>query len=60
VFTYSGGWSEARYNIKLAEFKKHLEEDNVKTKGEPIFARFNSPFQLWFLRRNEIWLEVTD
>jgi hypothetical protein len=28
------------------------------TLGEPMFARFNSPLQLWFLRRNEIWMEV--
>lgn len=58
VFSYSGSWSEDRYKRKLAEFRSTLEQDQVKTLGEPIFARFNSPFQLWFLRRNEIWLEV--
>lgn len=58
VFSYSGSWSESRYKAKLSEFLKHLEADKVKTVGEPIFARFNSPFQLWFLRRNEIWLEI--
>lgn len=58
VFSYSGSWSEDRYKEKLAEFQSALERDHVKTLGEPIFARFNSPFQLWFLRRNEIWVEV--
>lgn len=58
VFKYSGSWSESRYQKKLAEFVAALAKDNIKTIGEPIFARFNSPFQLWFLRRNEIWLEV--
>jgi hypothetical protein len=58
VFSYSGSWSEDRYKRKLAEFRSALEKDQIKTLGEPIFARFNSPFQLWFLRRNEIWLEV--
>lgn len=58
VFTYSGSWSEDRYKAKLAEFTSLLEEDHISTVGEPIFARFNSPFRLWFLRRNEIWLEV--
>lgn len=60
VLSYSGSWSEDRYKNKLAEFQKHLEKENLKTKGEPVFARFNSPFQLWFLRRNEIWLELAD
>lgn len=58
VYSYSGSWSEDRYNKKLAAFKMELERNGVKTTGEPTFARFNSPFQLWFLRRNEIWLEV--
>lgn len=58
VFSYSGSWSEDRYKSKLSEFKSALEKDNIKTVGAPIFARYNSPFQLWFLRRNEIWLEV--
>ncbi len=58
VFSYSGSWSEKRFNEKLDEFRDLLKKDGVRTIGEPVFARFNSPFQLWFLRRNEIWLEI--
>ncbi len=58
VFLYSGSWSEARYQAKLNEFKEALKNDSVPTTGEPVLARFNSPFQLWFLRRNEIWIEI--
>ena len=59
VYSYSGSWSESRYKDKLAEFTSELLKNNVKTNGEPIFARFNSPYQIWFLRRNEIWFEVS-
>jgi hypothetical protein len=58
VFTYSGSWSESRYAKKLGIFKENLKKDNIETVGEPVLARYNSPFQLWFLRRNEIWIEV--
>lgn len=58
VFTYSGSWSESRYKEKLQSFNNQLKNNNVRTVGEPSLARYNSPFQLWFLRRNEIWLEV--
>ena len=59
VFSYSGSWSESRYQEKLGEFKEALKTDSLHTVGEPTLARFNSPFQLWFLRRNEIWLETS-
>ena len=58
VYRYSGSWSESRYNEKLADFRKELQKNGVHTTSEPIFARFNSPFMPWFLRRNEIWLEL--
>ena len=37
-----------------------LAEQGLKPRGEPLFARYNSPFSLWFLRRNEIWFRVGD
>jgi hypothetical protein len=58
VFSYSGSWSEKKYSEKLEDFKNLLNSDGVKTKGDPVFARFNSPWTLWFLRRNEIWIEI--
>ncbi len=60
VFTYSGSWSESRYKKKLETFIGELTRSNVKIIGKPLLARFNSPFQLWFLRRNEIWLEIAN
>lgn len=58
VYNYSGSWSESHYKEKLASFREDLKKDGLETIGEPVFARYNSPFQLWFLRRNEIWIEV--
>jgi hypothetical protein len=58
VASYSGSWSEARYQEHRKELVSALAMNGIRTTGEPVFARFNSPFQLWFLRRNEIWIEV--
>lgn len=58
VTRYSGSWSEARFHAHRRALLAALKEDGLRTIGEPVFARFNSPFQLWFLRRNEIWIEV--
>ena len=60
VYRYSGSWSEERYKTMLAIFNDELKKNNIKVTGEPVLARYNSPFQIWFLRRNEIWLEVSE
>jgi len=59
VYEYSGSWSESRFKEKLAHFRSELKKAGITPIGEPVFARFNSPFTLWLLRRNEIWFEVS-
>ncbi len=55
---YSGFWSDANYNRHLAELEETLRTAGMKWSGEPIYSRYNPPFTPWFLRRNEIWLQV--
>jgi hypothetical protein len=58
VIRYSGFWSESNYNKHLAELERTLRDAGVRWSGEPIYSRYNSPFTPWFLRRNEIWLQL--
>ena len=58
VIRYSGTWSQANYQEHLVRLKAALEAAGVATQGEPVLARYNAPFTPWFLRRNEIWLEL--
>ena len=58
VIRFSGSWSQALYNEQLVLLKTALTQANIATQGEPVLSRYNSPFSLPFLRRNEIWLEV--
>jgi hypothetical protein len=60
ALTYSGTWSEKRYRQHEAALLEAVKKAGFVTVGEPIFARYNSPFTLWFLRRNEVLVEVEE
>jgi hypothetical protein len=58
VHRYSGTWSEERYREHEKTLLDALAVDRVETMGRPVFARYNAPFTPWFLRRNEIMVEI--
>jgi len=58
VIQYSGFWSDANYSEHLDQLQAALRQANLVTEGEPVYSRYNAPFTLWFLRRNEIWLHL--
>ena len=58
VIRFSGTWAQSTYNAQLETLRAALAEAGIATEGEPISSRYNSPFSLPFLRRNEIWLHV--
>ncbi len=58
AITYSGTWSRKRYEEKKALLEAFMQKQNWRPIGEPVFARYNSPFTLWFLRRNEVLIPV--
>ncbi len=60
VIRYSGSWSERTYTEQLAQLRDAAEKAGVKLQGEPVLARFNGPFTLPFMRRNEIWMTVSE
>lgn len=58
VIRYSGFWSESNYNEHLAKLQAGLRAANLTWTGEPVYSRFDAPFTPWFMRRNEIWLNL--
>ncbi len=58
VRRFSGFWSERNYQKNEAILLSALTTDNVRIVGEPLFARYNGPLTPWFLRRNEVMIEV--
>ena len=55
---YSGTWSERRYHEHVALLREAMVARGLRATGEPEWARYNPPMLPWFLRRNEILIEV--
>lgn len=58
VLRYSGRWTEQNYAQHLGELRDALRDAGIAAHGTPILARYNGPYVLPFLRRNEIWLPI--
>jgi len=58
VVRYSGTWSQTRYEAKKAALEQWMQQQGLTAVGDPIWARYDPPFQLWFLRRNEVIIPV--
>ena len=55
---FSGGWSEDNFRDHEAKLQHALDKDGVRTIGPYAHARYNAPMTPWFMRRNEILVQV--
>jgi hypothetical protein len=55
---YSGFWSEEKYLLYKEKLEKWIKDNLFTVTGESVWARYNPPFTLWFMRRNEILIPV--
>ena len=55
---YSGSWSRKKYEAKKALLEEFIKKKELHITGEDTFARYDPPFQIWFLRRNEVLFPV--
>lgn len=58
VRQYSGRWDAETDREQRAALIAALDADAVATRGEPIMARYDSPWTPGFMRRNEVMIEV--
>ena len=58
VHRYSGSWSESNYAKHERRLLDALAGDGISTRGTPVSARYNAPFTPWFMRRNEVMIEI--
>jgi hypothetical protein len=58
VLRYSGRSNESNYRAKRDLLLQVLRRDDEVPAGEPVFAVYNGPFTPWFLRRNEVMVDL--
>jgi len=55
---FSGRWSNSIFKKKSKEMIDELKTAGIKPLGKVFTMRYNGPFTPWFMRRNEVAVEV--
>jgi hypothetical protein len=58
VRQYSGRWTEENYEQNETALREALAAYGIRVISGPVLARYNSPFSLPMLRRNEVMFEI--
>lgn len=58
VIRFSGFNTDTNLNSHLEQLKNYADKNGLRTVGSPLYAFYNPPWILPFLRRNEIMLEL--
>lgn len=58
VIMFSGMAHEDEVTRKTAELATFMSEHALRAAGPPALARYNPPWTLWFMRRNEVHIPV--
>ena len=60
VIGFSGFYSENKVAERTLEIEEWMKSKNLQAASAPKFARYNPPWTLPFMRRNEIMIDVRD
>jgi hypothetical protein len=55
---FTGRWTSSNFTKKSEQLLMELRKSNIKTKGNIFAMRYSGPLTPWFLRRNEVAIEV--
>ena len=55
---FSGRWSNSIFKKRSKEILDELTKAGIETVGQVFTMRYNGPFTPWFMRRNEVAVEV--
>lgn len=60
VINFSGFYNDQKVAEKTLELEQWIKSKNLQSAGAPNFARYNPPWTLPFMRRNEVMINLRD
>ncbi|MFN2166745.1 MAG: SOUL family heme-binding protein [Anaerolineae bacterium] len=57
---YSGRWTWQNYRKNESALLASVRAAGLEPAGSPVYARYNAPFTPWFMRRNEVLVQVRE
>ena len=60
VIRFSGFYNQQKVDEKTLELEQWIKSRNLQSAGAPNFARYNPPWSLPFMRRNEVMINLRD
>lgn len=60
VLKFGGSWSTRLLAEKENELRTAVAKAGLQTSGNVYFARFDPPWKPWFLKRNEVLINLAD
>ena len=58
VVRFSGRFNQSNFEKYIRLLRKWIREEGLKEKGEPTIAGYDPPFTPWFLKHNEVMMEI--
>jgi len=60
VISFTGFYNQQKVAEKTVELEQWMKARNLQGVGTPHFARYNPPWTLPFMRRNEVMINLRD
>jgi hypothetical protein len=60
AISFSGFYNDQKVAEKTVELEQWMKSKNLQSAGTPNFARYNPPWTLPFMRRNEVMINLRD
>jgi hypothetical protein len=55
---WSGRWTYPSVEKHTAQLREVIRDQSLIAEGPPVWARYDPPWKPWFLRRNEVLIDV--